>query len=286
MKARVFIGLTAMIAGCAAPKASWRGAVAWPETGRDEQSVRTIIPSTEAGAALAAAAAIRELVKTHPFPGLFDGCSSPEQGLGVAVFTGPTPGLYYVVLEQRFHQCGGPVGRVLDWDYVYAVTPQGEVVAEAPPPSAAGHATAATPLDGKAPGAPPIEPGANTSTPEVAPSPASSPPGSGGPAAPSEIRWPENLAPLAALDGAAIIAANTALRHVLAQKEYPAGCEPTAEAFQITVGYQEPLYYVRIEARAERCGQGGPGVEPSPGWFKVYALGPGGGMVAPNPSHP
>jgi hypothetical protein len=274
MKARVFIGLTAMIAGCAAPTASWRGAVEWPETGRHEQSVKTIIPSTEAGAALAAAAAIRELVKTHPFPGLFDGCSSPEQGLGVAVFTGPTPGLYYVVLEQRFHQCGGPVGRVLDWDYVYAVTPQGEVVAEAPPPSAVGSAK------------PEANASAPASTPEVAPSPASPQLDNGGTAAPTEIRWPENLAPLMTLDGDAIVAASTALRHVLAQKVYPAGCEPTAESFQITVGYQEPLYYVRIEARAERCGQGGPGVEPLPGWFRVYALGPGGGMVAPNPSPP
>jgi hypothetical protein len=87
----------------------------------------------EAGAALAAAGAIRDLVRTNTDPGLFWGCSSPEQGLDVAVFTGPTQGLYYVVVEQRFHRCGGPSGRVLDWRHVYAVTPQGEVVAEAPP---------------------------------------------------------------------------------------------------------------------------------------------------------
>lgn len=83
----------------------------------------------EAGAALAAAAAVREMVKNNPFPRLFDGCSSPEQGLNAAVFKHPASGLYFVVLHQRFDRCGGPSGRVLDWWYEYAVTPQGEVVA-------------------------------------------------------------------------------------------------------------------------------------------------------------
>ncbi len=63
--------LAAMLPGCAAPAASWKGEVKWPETEQDEQSVKTVVPLTEAGAALAAAAAIREMVRTNPYPGLF-----------------------------------------------------------------------------------------------------------------------------------------------------------------------------------------------------------------------
>jgi hypothetical protein len=58
---------------------------------------------------------------------------NPQQRLSASVFIGPTPGVYYVKLNQRFDRCGGPRGRVLDWWYLYAVTPQGEVVGEAPP---------------------------------------------------------------------------------------------------------------------------------------------------------
>jgi hypothetical protein len=141
IKARVLAGLAAVLVGCAMPTAAWKGKVEWPN---NEQSIKTIIPSTEAGATLAAAAAIREMVRTNTDPRLFRGCSSPEQGLDVAVFTGPTPGLYYVALGQHFNRCGGPRGRVLDWWYVYAVTPQGEVVAEAPLPP--GEPPAAPPL--------------------------------------------------------------------------------------------------------------------------------------------
>ncbi|MFP2925402.1 hypothetical protein ACLESO_09315 [Pyxidicoccus sp. 3LG] len=115
--------------GCAARAPNWKGTVEWPT----EDSARLVGQPMEAGAVLAAAGAIRELVKTNPFPDLFQGCASPEQGLDVAVFTGPTPGLYYVVLHQRFNRCGGPAVRVLDGEFSYAVTPLGEVVAESPP---------------------------------------------------------------------------------------------------------------------------------------------------------
>ncbi len=129
LKGCVFAVLTAVLWGCTLPTSAWKGKVEWP----DEHSARLVAPPMEAGAALAAAAAIREMVRTNTDPRLFRGCSSPEQGLDVVVFTGPTKGLYYVVLHQRFHRCGGPSGRVLDGWYEYAVTPQGEVVAEAPP---------------------------------------------------------------------------------------------------------------------------------------------------------
>jgi len=182
IKACALAGLAAVLPGCVVPATSWKGTVEWPE---DEQTIKTIVPPTEAGAALAAAGAIREMVRTNPFPRLFQGCSSPEQGMDVAVFTGPTPGLYYVVLEQRFHRCGGPSGRVLDWRYVYAVTPQGEVVAEAPPPR------------GEPPAASPPRP--SPPSPEPTPQPAAPPPetGSGTPAPTPPPTLPPPQAPAA-----------------------------------------------------------------------------------------
>jgi hypothetical protein len=114
--------------------------IEWP----DAASTPQVIPAVEAGAALAAASAIREMLRENPFPELFRGCSSPEQGLDVAVFKDPKSGLYYVVLHQHFSRCGGPRGRVLDWWYEYAVTSQGEVVGKAPPDSAESPAASPT----------------------------------------------------------------------------------------------------------------------------------------------
>lgn len=148
--------LAAMFSGCVMPSTARREQIEWP----GEDSTLPVAPSMEAGAALAAAAAIRELVETNTDPRLFRGCSSPEQGLNVSVSKDPKSGLYYVVLEQRFERCGGPSGRVLDWWHEYAVTAQGVVVAEAPlmegeipvPPSAPGPAA---PEDAPPPGTPP-----------------------------------------------------------------------------------------------------------------------------------
>lgn len=133
VRGRPLLPLLLLGLGCVTHAPAWKGTVEWPT----EDSARLVGHPMEAGAALAAAGAVRELVKTNPFPDLFQGCASPEQGLDVAVFTGPTSGLYYVVLHQRFNRCGGPAVRVLDGGYFYAVTPQGEVVAEAPPPTGA-----------------------------------------------------------------------------------------------------------------------------------------------------
>jgi len=132
MKLYVLAGLAAVTSGCALTASSWKGAVEWP----DEYSAKLVASPMEAGAVIAAASAVREMIRINPHPRLFSGCSSPEQGLDVSVFTGPTAGLYYVVMHSRFDRCGGPVERVLDgWD-AFAVTPQGEVVAKAPPPEA------------------------------------------------------------------------------------------------------------------------------------------------------
>lgn len=173
LKTCALTALAAVVSGCAIPCAAQKQKVEWP----DEASTQLVAPSMEAGAALAAAAAIRELVKTNKDPRLFKGCSSPEQGLNVSVFKHPTSGLFYVVLEQRFDRCGGPSGRVLDWWHEYAVTAQGEVLAEAPPD--AGEAPAPT-----APPAPPI--------------PATAPPEKGDsqvPAPPAPTPRPEPEAP-------------------------------------------------------------------------------------------
>lgn len=196
LKAYALAGLAAVLSGCVTPAPAWKGNVEWP----DDYSGKNIVPFMEAGAALASAAAIREVVRQNLAmdPGLFWGCSSPEQGLGVAVYRGPTPGLYYVMLEERFDRCGGPRYRVLDWWYVYAVTPQGQVVAEAPPPPAeddffspAPPSSPPPPTESPPPPAP--HPGEGTETLAAAPSPAPAPasaPEASSPADPSPASPP------------------------------------------------------------------------------------------------
>ena len=181
LKAYALAGLAAVLPGCATPATAWKGKVEWP----DGYSGKNIVPFMEAGAALAAAAAIRQMVSQSlaTDPGLFCGCSSPEQGLDVAVYRGPTSGLYYVLVDQRFDRCGGPSVRVLDGWYEYAVTPQGQVVAEAPPPPAEDlfvppappSSPPAPPEQAPLPAAPPPSPGTDTPAPLPSPAPATAP---------------------------------------------------------------------------------------------------------------
>jgi hypothetical protein len=190
-KAYALAVLAAVLSGCAMPATTRRAQVVWP----GEDATQLIVPSVEAGAALAAAAAIREMVGTNPFPRLFRGCSSPEQGLDVAVFKDSSSGLYYVSINQRFDRCGNPRGapvRVLDGYYEYAVTAQGEVVGEvlpadeapvpsspSPPPAEQTPPPAASPTKRGAETLVSLPPPAQTapSAPEaLPPAPASSPP--------------------------------------------------------------------------------------------------------------
>lgn len=134
MKVYILSGLVAAASGCASLTSSWKGEVRWP----DEHTAKQVAAPMAAGAVLAAAGAIREAIRTNPHPLLFNGCSSPEQGLDVAVFTGPMDGLYFVTVHSRFDRCGGPMERVLDAENAFAVTPQGEVVAVAPLPDSGG----------------------------------------------------------------------------------------------------------------------------------------------------
>ncbi|NOK14948.1 hypothetical protein HNS30_38645 [Corallococcus exercitus] len=164
-------GCIAMLAGCAARPTAWKTPIEWP----DGTSATLVGQPMEAGAVVAAAGAVREFIRTNPDPTLFQGCASPEQGLAVAVFTGQAQGLYFVAVHQDFRRCGGPRIRVLDaWD-AYAVTPQGEVIAKAPPP--AGDASFAVPPP--APDAQTPPPDAPPPAPE-APATEPSPTGDGG----------------------------------------------------------------------------------------------------------
>ncbi len=183
LKAGALAVLAAVFSGCATSASARRQDLEWPAP----ESTPLVAPSMEAGAALAAAAAIREMLRQNTSPRLFHGCASPEQGLDVAVFKDPKTSLYYVVLEPRFDRCGGPRVRVLDWWYEYAVTAQGEVVAEAPP--MAGEA----PLPPRRPSAPPSE---QTPPPAAPPAPEGAPPGPTPPPPPASPPTPEDAQPL------------------------------------------------------------------------------------------
>ncbi|RKH22640.1 hypothetical protein D7Y13_40095 [Corallococcus praedator] len=126
-----WLGLMLVLSGCRTPAVAWKGVVEWP----DEQTARPVGNPMPAGAAQAAVGAIREFVKTTP-QRVFFGCAHPEDGVNVSLFTGPTPGLYYVLLDPDFERCTGPRRRILDGWFFYAVTPQGDVVAESPGPPA------------------------------------------------------------------------------------------------------------------------------------------------------
>lgn len=187
--------LTAVLSGCSLTAAARKRQIEWP----DEASIQLTVPSVEAGAALAAAAAIREMVRTNPYPDLFWGCASPEQGLDVVVFKDSSSGLYYVSVDQRFDRCGEPRGspvRVLDGYYEYAVTPQGEVVAEMLPPVYEDEASSPRPnpppAGQTAPPAAPPTPTGDQPAPTPAPAPAPPPaPAASPPAAP----WPASPPP-------------------------------------------------------------------------------------------
>lgn len=168
LKAYSLAALATGLCGCFLTGSHWKGAVEWP----DEASRKKVVPFTEAGAALAAAAAIREMIRENPYPDLFSGCSSPEQGLDISVSTGPMPGLYYVLVDQRFDRCGGPGVRVLDGWYEYAVTAQGEVVGKAPPSPADDAFTSPIPSSNPPPAEqlpPPVTPTPPGPVPETVP---------------------------------------------------------------------------------------------------------------------
>ncbi|WP_267558639.1 hypothetical protein [Corallococcus sp. BB11-1] len=102
------------------------------------------------------------------------------------------------------------------------------------------------------------------------------------------IEWPDDVRPLATLDGPAIIAAHAALQKLLASlpKEYAKDCSYSAKAMEVVVGQQGGLYFVEINRRVEKCGWAAPGFNPSPHWFELYAVSPEGKVLARYPYHP
>lgn len=102
------------------------------------------------------------------------------------------------------------------------------------------------------------------------------------------IRWPDEVRPLATLEGPAVLAAHAAMQHVLARfpKEYAGTCTYSAKALEAVVGEEGGLYFVRINQRPERCGRFAAGVNLTPDWFELYAVSPDGKVLARYPYHP
>lgn len=100
------------------------GGVEWP--GRRDASDITNLGAVDGGAALAASAAIREVVR-RVGPELFSKCPSPAAALDARVFKWRD--VYYVTVDERFDRCGGARSRFPDWFESYAVSPTGVVLA-------------------------------------------------------------------------------------------------------------------------------------------------------------
>ncbi|MFP2930285.1 hypothetical protein ACLESO_34835 [Pyxidicoccus sp. 3LG] len=102
------------------------------------------------------------------------------------------------------------------------------------------------------------------------------------------IEWPDELRPLATLDGPAVLAANAALQQLLASlpKEHAKSCAHSAKAMEVIVGEQGGLYFVQINQRVEKCGRFAPGFNLTLDWFELYAVSPDGKVLARYPHAP
>ncbi len=102
------------------------------------------------------------------------------------------------------------------------------------------------------------------------------------------IEWPDDVRPLATLDGPAVLAAHAALQHLLARfpKESAGDCSYSVKALEVTVGQEGGLYFVEINRRVDKCGWAVPGFNPSLHWFELYAVSPDGKVLARYPYHP
>ncbi len=99
------------------------------------------------------------------------------------------------------------------------------------------------------------------------------------------IHWPEELHPLARLDGPALIAAHSALQQLLSRyaKIYPGDCDYSAKVMEVIVSEAEGLYFVRIDQHVDKCGWAAPGFVAEPDWWELYAVTPDGRVLARNP---
>lgn len=116
--------------GCAttstAPAQKPGANIEWP--GRRDAADITSLGSVDGGAALAASAAIREVVQRLGSDNeLFARCPSPAEALDARVFKWRN--VYYVTVDERFDRCGAARSRFPDWFESYAVSPAGVVLA-------------------------------------------------------------------------------------------------------------------------------------------------------------
>jgi len=102
------------------------------------------------------------------------------------------------------------------------------------------------------------------------------------------IRWPDEVRPLATLDGPAVLAAHAALQRVLARMPaaHASTCENSARALEVIVGRQDGIYFVRVNRRLDVCGHTPLGENSSPDWFELYAVSPEGRVLARYPYFP
>lgn len=101
------------------------------------------------------------------------------------------------------------------------------------------------------------------------------------------IQWPEDLRPLATLEGPAVLAAHAALQRVLSTypKEYAQSCAFSAKGLEVIVGEERGIYFVRINPRPDKCGWA-PGTVLGFDVFELYAVSPEGQILARHPSLP
>ncbi|MGE6758611.1 hypothetical protein ACQKGO_11400 [Corallococcus interemptor] len=101
------------------------------------------------------------------------------------------------------------------------------------------------------------------------------------------IQWPDDLQPLATLDGPAVLAAHAALQRRLSRypKEYAKSCAFSAKGMEVIVGEERGIYFVRINPRPDKCGWA-PGTVLAYDEFELYAVSPEGKVLARYPHMP
>jgi hypothetical protein len=102
------------------------------------------------------------------------------------------------------------------------------------------------------------------------------------------VRWPEEVRPLATLDGRAILAAHAAMQSLLAriakqEPKYAGDCDHSPKAMDVSVGEGGGMYLVRINRRVDRCGWADPSFNAAVDWFELYAVSPEGQVLARYP---
>ncbi|MCP3165809.1 hypothetical protein [Myxococcus qinghaiensis] len=102
------------------------------------------------------------------------------------------------------------------------------------------------------------------------------------------IQWPEEIHPLATLDGPAVLAAHTALQEAMKRfpKQHTHQCAFSPRSLELRIGFEAGIYFVQVERRVDKCPGFGPGVTLEFDWFEVYAISPDGRFLERAPYHP